>query len=395
MCLTKAWRIVLPVIFGLSLGLILVELMLRLLPALLPLETHSQLTQKSGWMAPVGLPQFLAEYRLLWESDDFLREHIKPHLDTIVHGNPEYPAWPIKTDSLSLGEAGFRDTLPRQAEPYDLVLGDSFGFGVGVAAEETWLEQLERQTGLAFVNLSQVGASSLQEARIYSRYGRRLPAKIVFWMFFQNDLKDNLRFAQWLDPKAAIPQAARLPSQPCAGTLHEFLKRYSLAYELLLYWRHTCEYSAMTPTPAYHDDNLSLVFCLDHDICDVDVQARMLSDGWPLTRQALQDTLTQLHQTGATLVILIVPSKEQVYWPQLQQVATFPPSYRIDQLVEPLRQFCTEEKLHCLDLTPALRAEAQQGKQLYFPIDIHWNAAGHVVVAQAVEDYLHAENLLP
>jgi hypothetical protein len=151
----------------------------------------------------------------------------------------------------------------------------------------------------------------------------------------------------------------------------------------------------MTPTPAYHDDNLGLVFCLDHDICDLDVQARMLSDGWPLTRQALQETLAQLHQTGATLVILITPSKEQVYWPQFQQAATFPPGYRVDQLLAPLRQFCAVEKLHCLDLTPALRAEAQQGKQLYFPMDIHWNAAGHVVVAHAVENYLRQENLLP
>ncbi|HXW01381.1 MAG TPA: hypothetical protein VEC93_23425, partial [Anaerolineae bacterium] len=271
--MAKIWRAPLAIIFGLGLGLSLIEMTLRLFPALLPLETHSQLAQKSGFMAPVGLPQFLAEYRRLWEEDDFLRERMKPNLDTIIHGNPEYPNWPIKTDSLGLGLAGYRDTLPGQADPYALVLGDSFGFGVGVAQEETWLEQLERETGLAFVNLSQVGASSLQEARIYARYGRHIPAKIVFWMFFQNDLKDNLRFAQWLDPAAPITQAVRRPSQPCTGSLHHFLKRYSLAYELLLYGPHTCEYSAMPSTPAYNDDHLSLVFCLDHDICDLEVQA--------------------------------------------------------------------------------------------------------------------------
>jgi hypothetical protein len=343
----------------------------------------------------VGLPQFLAEYRRLWEEDDFLRERMKPNLNTTIHGNPEYPTWPIKTDSLGLGPVGYRDTLSDQDDPYALVLGDSFGFGVGVAQEETWLEQLERETGLAFVNLSQVGASSLQEARIYARDGRRIPAKIVFWMFFQNDLKDNLRFAQWLDPAAPITQAVRRPSQPCAGYLHYLLKRYSLAYELLLYGRHTCEYSAMTSTPVYQDEHLSLVFCLDHDICDLDVQARMLSAGWPLTRQALQDTLAQLSQTGATLVIIIVPSKEQVYWEQFRQVASLPANYDIDQLIEPIRQFCASEKLHCLDLTPALRAEAQKGKQLYFPIDIHWNTQGHTLVAQIIGDYLRQENLLP
>jgi len=393
--LTKIGRPALAIIFGLGLGLILVEITLRLIPALLPLETHSQLNQKLGFMAPVGLPQFLAEYRTLWEEDDYLRERMKPNIDTVIHGNPEYPLWPIKTDSLGLGPAGFRDILPPQAAPYALVLGDSFGFGVGVTAEETWLEQLQSQTRLPFINLSQVGASSLQEERIYAHYGRKLPAKIVFWMFFQNDLKDNLRFAQWLNPQANIPQAVRLPSHPCQGPLHPLLKHYSLAYELLLFGLHTCEYSAMTPTPAYHDEQLSLTFCLDHDICDLDVQARMLTDGWPLTRQALQDTLAQLNQTETTLVILIVPSKEQVYWDQFQQVASFPASYNIDQLTEPLRQFCATAKTHCLDLTPVFRAEARAGKQLYFPIDIHWNAAGHILAAQAVGDYLRHEKLLP
>jgi hypothetical protein len=393
--LAKIFRSIFIAAFGLGLGLLLIEILLRLLPGLLPLETHAQLTQKAGLLTPVGLPQFLAEYRALWEVDDYLRERMKPEVDTIIKGNPEYPAWPIKTDSLGLGRAGFRDTLSGQTTPFAIVLGDSFGFGVGVAAEETWLEQLEDQTGLSFVNLSQVGASSLQEARIYARYGRSLPVKVVFWMFFQNDLKDNLRFAQWLNPDEEVPQAVRLPNQPCSNRLHRLLKRYSLAYELLLYGRRTCEYSALLPAPVYQDENLNLVFCLDHDICDLQVQAHMLAHGWPLTQQALQDTLAQLSQTGTTLVIIIVPSKEQVYWAQLQQVGHFPPDYHVDQLVEPLGRFCVSEQLHCLDLTPILRAEAQQGQQLYFPIDIHWNAAGHALVAQAVEAYLRQENLLP
>lgn len=395
MLITKIVRPIAAIAFGLGLGLLLIEFLLRLLPGLLPLETHSQLSQKAGWLAAVGLPQFLAEYRALWEEDDFLRERLKSNLDTVIHGNPEYPAWPIKTTSLGGGPAGFRDVLPEGASPYALVLGDSFGFGVGVTAEEIWLERVEAQTGLVLLNLSQVGASSLQEARIYGRYGRDLPARVVFWMFFQNDLKDNLRFAQWLNPDEAVPQAVRRPSQPCAGALHGLLKRYSLAYELLLYWRHTCEYSAMPPAPTYQDSRLTLTFCLDHDICDGEVQTQMLAAGWPLTRQALQDTLALLEPAGATLVILIVPSKEQVYWEQYRQVAAPPPSYTIDQLIEPLRRFCAAAHLHCLDLTPALRAEAQQGKQLYFPIDIHWNAAGHTVVARAVEEYLQQENLIP
>jgi hypothetical protein len=261
---------------------------------------------------------------------------------------------------------------------------------------EVWSEQLEQTIGQPIINLSQVGASSLQEARIYQRYGRQLPApRVVFWLFFQNDLKDNLRFAQWLDPSANIPQAVRLPSQPCPGLLHRLLKQTSLAYELLLFWQRTCEYSATLPTPTYQAESLSLRFCLDHDICDPAVQAGMLNHGWPLTRQALLDIEAQLAQTGTTLVIVVVPAKEQVYAAQFRQVAALPADYDVDQLVAPLREFCHTEKLPCLDLTEPFRADVGQGPQRYFPIDIHWNAAGHALTAEAVYDFLQMEGLLP
>jgi hypothetical protein len=379
---------------GLGLGLLATEIGLRFFIPFFPYQTDPYLSRKAWLFSDPGLPQFVAEHRLLWESDDFLRERVKPNINMVIHGNPEYPAWPVKTDSLGLGPVGFRDTLPDQP-PSALVLGDSFGFGMGVRQEEIWSEILEQETGQPIVNLSQTGASSLQEARLYARYGRQLPVKLVFWLFFQNDLKDNLRFARWANPKAAIVEAVRQPDQTCTGPVHDFLEKYSLTYELLLFSNRACHYSNLPSNPVYRDFNLSLTFCLDHDICDLGVQTQMLAAGWPLTRQALLDTLVQLDLTGAELVIILVPSKEQVYWEQFRQVTSLPPDYNIDQLVEPVRLFCLEGKLHCLDLTPVFRAEAAKGQQLYFPVDIHWNAQGHALAAQVVEEFLRQEKLLP
>jgi hypothetical protein len=383
----------LAVCFGLGLGWLLLEAGLRLGPTVLPLETHSQLSQKRG-LAPLGQPRFIAEYGAIWEADDYLRERMKAGVETVIHGNPEYPAWPVRTSSLGLGAAGFRDSRPARPA-YALVLGDSFGFGVGVTQPEIWSERLEREIGQPVVNLSQVGASSLQEARIYARYGRHFPAKVVFWLFFQNDLKDNLRFAQWLDPASPIPQAARQVGTPCSGLGHRLLKRYSLAYELWLFWQQSCEYGSMTPTPTYHDKALSLRFCLDHDICDEQVQTVMLESGWPLTRQAVLETARVVAETGATLVVVIVPAKEQVYDTQFRQAAGLPLGYDPDRLVEPMRQLCRQENLRCLDLTGPFRADVKAGSQRYFSIDIHWNAAGHALVAEVVGVYLAQEQLLP
>ena len=230
-----------------------------------------------------------------------LRDRLKPNVDTILRGNSEYPIWHIRADPLGLGLGRFRDSLPDR-EPYAVVLGDSFGFGVRVAQEQIWMEVLERETGLPFVNLSRVGASSLHEVIIYTRASQRLPAKIVLWMFFENDLKENLCFAHWLNPDVSITLANAHPTHICRGRLHEFLRRYSIIYEPFLYWRRACEYSAIPSTPSYHDDTLSLVFCRDYDACDFGVQARMIADGWPLTRDALLDTLSHTVRTGAKLM---------------------------------------------------------------------------------------------
>jgi hypothetical protein len=390
----QVWRNGLTSILGLGLGLSLVEILLRLVPGALPAEIQPQVTNKAWVIASASVPRFYVEYRRLWEEDPFLREHMKPGLDTVVHGNPEYPSWHIRTSSLDLGPAGFRDERPKE-QPYAVVLGDSFGFGVGLRHEDVWLEQLERQTGLPFVNLSQVGASSIQQARIYTKYGRQLQASIVIWMFFQNDMKDNLRFAHWLDPTAGVELASRPPGRPCQSWLHRALKKYSLIYELLIYWQRNCDYAAILPTPVYRDGRLSVTFCLDHDICDPAVQARMLAAGWPLTQAAIHDTRQLVEQSGAVLVVLIVPSKEQVYWEQFQKVAGLPANYDVDQLVAPMRAYCAQAEIRCLDLTPVFRAEATSGAQLYFPVDIHWNERGQALVAQAVGDYLRETGLLP
>ena len=170
-------------LLGIGGALVMAEVLLRLVPSLLPVEVQSHAAGMPGVSARRGVFRFFAEYRRVWEPDDWLRERLRPGVDVVLHGAPEYPEWPLQSDDLGLGPAGFRDTPPT-GDPYAVVLGDSFGFGVGVRREEIWSERLEQSTGLEFVNLSQVGASSLHEERIYQRYGTRFRARVVVWMFF-------------------------------------------------------------------------------------------------------------------------------------------------------------------------------------------------------------------
>jgi lysophospholipase L1-like esterase len=46
-----------------------------------------------------------------------------------------------------------------------------------------------------------------------------------------------------------------------------------------------------------------------------------------------------------------------------------------------------------LDLTPDLQEQVESGKNVYFPDDAHWNAAGHDVAAARLAEFLKRQAL--
>jgi hypothetical protein len=87
------------------------------------------------------------------------------------------------------------------------------------------------------------------------------------------------------------------------------------------------------------------------------------------------------------LLVLLFPCKEWVYQDEWmadldsESRATLQPGWHWEKV----RKFCQKKNLEYLDLGPALRAGARRGEQLYFPTDVHFNAAGHRTVAEELE----------
>jgi hypothetical protein len=59
-----------------------------------------------------------------------------------------------------------------------------------------------------------------------------------------------------------------------------------------------------------------------------------------------------------------------------------------------MREFCAQEGIAFLDLTAELQSTLGTGRNVYFPDDSHWNAAGHEVAAQALSRLLRAQGTL-
>ncbi len=122
---------------------------------------------------------------------------------------------------------------------------------------------------------------------------------------------------------------------------------------------------------------------------------------WKTLAALLTATRDETERQGARYALVIVPAKWQVYaddWQALLAAIGEPdderwvlrgPNRRITDLAGTLG-------VPVLDLLPVFRrAAGQGGERLYFPVDIHWTAAGHNLAAQAVGEFLMKRELVP
>jgi SGNH hydrolase-like domain, acetyltransferase AlgX len=136
--------------------------------------------------------------------------------------------------------------------------------------------------------------------------------------------------------------------------------------------------------------------------------------GWQITRRTILEMKTVSDENGATLVVLFIPFKSQVYLPLLER--TFgredlerafqfyfrhqPAIFDLKEMSqnrlaqnELMRRFCEDEHILLIDPTAALQKEVESGRNMYFPDDSHWNAAGHELAADAINAFLRSHGL--
>lgn len=341
-------------------------------------------------------------YHQAWEAtkvaDPALGYRLAPNLDVLLAGHPDF-SYRLRTNSRGLRTG-------REDGPVDGVLiGDSFAFGHGVDESATWAARLRALAGIELANLGVGGYSPLQELRLLESEGLRLAPRLVVWQFFKDDLWGATEFQRWLESDEADflawqRESAAVPAPPAArrGPVHAargLLFRHLLSYEMAKY---------LLGVGAYADRDRRQVWIRVRGqrlLCDQlsnrrwgDFRAPAIQRGWQLTQAALARGKRLAEAAGAHLVVVTVPSKEEVYWPvlapRLAHAATLPIRQPLDWLV----RFCRQQNVPCLDLYQRFATAARQGEVLYFDRDAHWNAAGHALAAEALREFLKAHGLV-
>jgi lysophospholipase L1-like esterase len=358
------------VVLGISTvaSLLLAEGFLRLFPGFLPIERRQYM---------------LVDLNNVGVAHPYIGHLHSPQTTRTLAG-PDFKA-EHRTDA-----AGFRNRDPWPTPADIVVLGDSLAFGYGVDDQSAWPALLAASfPDLGVVNLGLIGAGPEQYLRVYQTFGTELnPRLVIAAVFPGNDFWDAGKFEEWQNSGAegnymvwrnqhGAPDWSRDP----VAAFRLLLLRRSYLYNL-----------AVATAKAYRDREASapVVVTLrdgsEMRMVPGEFQERTAGSErgrreFELVEHALRRLRDQSRSNGSQLLVVIQPSKEEVYMPltgeSVRDAAAF------------LRVLFDELGIEYLDLLPRFRQQAEE-KALFFESDGHPNAAGYHLIFESLAAHLKA-----
>jgi hypothetical protein len=349
-------------------ALLLAEGVLRLFPKLLPEE---------------------AQLRLSWEEEDFEQQtrddpelgFLYPAHRTITHRTNDF------TVQIHTDEHGFRNPSPWPAQAHTVLVGDSMGYGYGVREQDSWPRLLEKSLDAGtLINLTLPGLGPEQYYRFLKRFGVPLhPQLVLYCLFPGNDVQDSNHFLQWqASGTKSLLGWEWLQNQ---GPEHEksFLKELESESYLMLGMRSVRKNLASrfsSQTVHMPGGDIQFAPSLYEGRMDEFVPS---NPGFRAMLTAVEETKALTDEMGAHLLIVIFPSKEEVYLPGLGE--SFP-----DMVTPVKRAIMDAGSYDVFDLTDGLRKRASKDlPPLFFEVDGHLNERGNALAAELILEKLNEE----
>lgn len=373
-------------------------------------------------LAAVGLELILRVFPDLRPSDAQLR------IDEVYHGDANRPGWSVPDDELGfLGRPRRRDFIEAidfsftfvsdrygfaNAEPWperaDVVfLGDSLLTGAGVGLDGQFTSLVAKGLpGLSVINLALPGGSPEHHLRIFRRFGAKFqPQLVVVCLYVASDVDNAKHFDAWQkegrqwsynefrmshyrDALARIVAEANPDPDNVADTgagpvepgwrlaLRTAVNAMAIGTELVYLldpWRKGILHDVAWPDG-------SRVFLYRRFQTRLE---RGIGDEYPSIPAVFFDPLVELRQevesTGSTFLIVLIPSKEEIFRVPGRDGAL--------RLVAEVRRTLDDLDMAVLDSYPAI-AEVARTTAPFYAHDIHLSPAGNDAIANAVIDWI-------
>jgi lysophospholipase L1-like esterase len=356
---------------ALAVGILGLEAFLRLFPQLLPEEARLRL----HWSA-IGEGGRDGNGQVMTVADPYLGFRYLPNLTgRLTRGDLDFT---FMTD-----DNGFRNSSPLPDEADIVVLGDSMAFGYGVSDDATWSHRVAMHfPNYTISNFGLIGGAPQQYLRILETEALKLNPKLVlFMLFLGNDLNDAKLFQQWLEAGADTSYAEWRTDggEPTNWPTLRSLTggSYLMAFQRALRSSLSSRMGSETIT-LDGGQRIQLVPTIyDNDAVMADPKHAVSELVMATTQEAQK--LSRRH--GSQFLVLLMPTKEEVYLPLVDKPAP--------AMIEKFRPALEAQGIPFIDLTPYLRAHTREVGPVFYEVDGHPNAAGYRVIADAVIDYLN------
>jgi len=289
---------------------------------------------------------------------------------------------------------GFRNTTRPGHTQFDLiVLGDSFGMGLGSTQEKTWTSILKRQ-GHSLYNLSMPATCAAHGA---ARVALELPtlpltqdATIVVPVYVGNDLEECSE-----ETDRVLAERATSGIDTARIAVEDYRSRSPLRqFGMRLVYRWL--FADPVVTSRQLSDGRPVLFYKPH------VRAAQLSASeversrnFSVMTRALQEIQTVANHHHGSMLVVILPTKEEIYGGILRGESNPTAPQGSSGLATALQAFCATHHMRCVDLTPQLFEAAHtaftRGDLLWWTDDSHWNHEGHTVAARLIGQALKTQ----
>jgi lysophospholipase L1-like esterase len=251
---------------------------------------------------------------------------------------------------------GFRGEETTRAKPPGLLrivgLGDSFTFGIGVRAEDTFLAVLDAnlrahgEKSVEVLNLGVMGFDTPHEVALLRHLGLQLDPDLVVLCFFLNDTQGGATHELFNLPQDSEPPLwRRLRLLDLAATA---LERRGQVQQLVASYRRSFQPDA---------------------------------NGWLLAKQSLAQAKRLSRRRRFDLVLMIFP----VLW-------DLSGDYPFQGIHTTVREAAESLEIPVLDLLPAFAGH--DGPELWVhPTNQHANEVAHAIAGDALYNFLHARRL--
>lgn len=386
---------------------------------------------RSGVRAPAVL-LLVSTLIALALGELFLRAALNPG-DYLFASVVEDPILGIRIAPKTSGHdaLGFRNREVPQRVGI-VALGDSQTYGVGVARDESWPQQLARLLREPVYSMALGGFGPLEELYLAEHEALRLrPRVLLVALYLGNDMADAHRAAHqrpyWYGWRETASAATPLPGESerdgreprkNLGAVRDWLARRSVLYGFLrlrvfqrLALLEQDRLAARVPPDSRMvwidpgDRGVRTIFTPQRRLSALDARRPEIHEGLGITKRAFAAMNHSAKAHGTRLLVVLIPTKERVYCRYLRRCGTeMPPALtRLcdveDRVKADVEGFLSADAIAYVDATATLSEEVPRHAPIY-PADSdgHPSAAGHLVIARVVSDALRrleARNPIP